>query len=137
MTVFPIMAGAVGRLPAIDVKLNGVTAYTKPSSGRESSWFHIALLLIGCSLYSSCAYDGLNRQKSISSHAESISAWNTVFDWPSIVAAFTVARHVVVSSSAARRKTAARSSHAQFAQSAAARRDATIACSTCCVVARG
>ena len=33
-TVLPISAGAVGRLPAIAVKLNGVTAYTKPSSGR-------------------------------------------------------------------------------------------------------
>jgi hypothetical protein len=93
-------------------------------------------VLIGCSSYSSCAYAGLNRQKSISSHAESISAWNTVLDWPSIVAAFTVCRHVVVNSSAARRNTAARSSHAQFAHSAAARLDAAIACSTCCVVAR-
>ena len=26
----------------MDVKLNGVTAKTKPSSGRYSSWFHIA-----------------------------------------------------------------------------------------------
>ena len=33
-TTLPISAGAVGRLPAIAVKLNGVTAYTKPSSGR-------------------------------------------------------------------------------------------------------
>ena len=35
-TVFPISAGAVGRLPAIDVKLNGVSANTKPSNGRCS-----------------------------------------------------------------------------------------------------
>ena len=33
-TVLPHIAGAVGRLPPIEVKLNGVTANTKPSSGR-------------------------------------------------------------------------------------------------------
>ncbi len=33
-TVLPSSAGAVGRLPAIAVKLNGVIAYTKPSNGR-------------------------------------------------------------------------------------------------------
>ena len=33
----PIIAGAVGRLPAMLVKLNGVTAKTKPSSGRCST----------------------------------------------------------------------------------------------------
>ena len=33
-TVFPISAALVGRFPAIAVKLNGVTAYTNPSSGR-------------------------------------------------------------------------------------------------------
>src|ERR1051325_5684140 len=38
-TVFPISAAEVGRLPAIAVKLNGVTAKTKPSSGRYSSRF--------------------------------------------------------------------------------------------------
>src|SRR5213596_3642327 len=36
-TVLPIRAGAVGRLAAIEVKLNGVTAYTKPSRPRYSS----------------------------------------------------------------------------------------------------
>ena len=36
-TVLPISAGALGRLPPIAVKLNGVTAYTNPSSGRYSS----------------------------------------------------------------------------------------------------
>ena len=51
----------------------------------------------------------LNRKKSISSDAESISAWNAVFDWPSIVAALSVCRHVVVSNSAARKKIAIRS----------------------------
>ena len=33
-TVLPMSAGAVGRLPPMAVKLNGVTAYTNPSSGR-------------------------------------------------------------------------------------------------------
>ncbi len=32
--VQPISAGDVGRLPPIEVKLNGVTAKTKPSRGR-------------------------------------------------------------------------------------------------------
>jgi len=35
--VFPIKAGLVGRLPAMEVKLNGVTAKTKPSNGRYST----------------------------------------------------------------------------------------------------
>ena len=39
-TVLPISAGAVGRFPAIAVKLNGVIARTKPSSGRWSKRFH-------------------------------------------------------------------------------------------------
>ncbi len=39
-TVLPISAGAVGRLPPIAVKLNGVSANTKPSSGRSSLVFH-------------------------------------------------------------------------------------------------
>ena len=34
MTTLPISAGADGRFPAIAVKLNGVMAMTKPSSGR-------------------------------------------------------------------------------------------------------
>ena len=33
-TVLPMIAGAVVRLRAIAVKLNGATASTKPSSGR-------------------------------------------------------------------------------------------------------
>jgi hypothetical protein len=52
----------------------------------------------------------LKRQKSISSQAESISAWIAVFDWPSMVAAFRVARHGPASRSAALSSTAARSS---------------------------
>ena len=69
----------------------------------------------------------MKRQKSMSSQAESISAWNAVFDWSSIVAALSVARQVVVSSSAAFRKTAARSSSDQFDQSFHASREAAIA----------
>jgi hypothetical protein len=38
-TVLPISAGAVGRFPAIEVKLNGVIASTNPSSGRWSIRF--------------------------------------------------------------------------------------------------
>ncbi len=67
----------------------------------------------------------------MSSAAESISAWKAVFDWPSMVAALSVARHVVASSSAARRKTAARSSHGQLAHSRRAAAAASIAWATC------
>jgi hypothetical protein len=38
-TTLPMSAGAVGRLPAMEVKLNGVTASTKPSRGRWSTRF--------------------------------------------------------------------------------------------------
>ncbi len=48
-TVLPIMAGAPQRLPPMAVKLNGVTAYTKPSSARYSLWFHIPGAETGCS----------------------------------------------------------------------------------------
>ena len=37
-TVLPIMSGAIGRLAAKAVKLNGEMAYTKPSSGLYSTW---------------------------------------------------------------------------------------------------
>ena len=37
ITVFPMIAAAVGRLPPIEVKLNGVTAKTNPSSDRCST----------------------------------------------------------------------------------------------------
>jgi hypothetical protein len=47
--VLPISAAEVGRLPAIEVKLNGVTAKTKPSSGRYSSRFQTPGEEIGCS----------------------------------------------------------------------------------------
>jgi hypothetical protein len=48
-TVFPISAGAEGRLAPIAVKLNGVTAYTNPSSGRWSSRFQNPGGDTGCS----------------------------------------------------------------------------------------
>ena len=78
----------------------------------------------------------MKRRKSISSQAESISAWWAVFDWPSIVAALIVDRQVVDSSSAALRNTAARSSHGQLAHSRCAAVAAAIALSTSSGVAR-
>ena len=48
-TTLPSSAGAVGRLPAIEVKLNGVIASTKPSSGRYSSRFQEPGAEAGCS----------------------------------------------------------------------------------------
>jgi hypothetical protein len=131
MTVLPISAGAVGRLPAIAVKLNGVSAKVKPSSGRRSVMFHTPGPLIGCSAYSRAANATLKRRKSISSHAESISAWCAVFDWPSIVAALSRARHGPASSSAARRNTAARASQRIASQSRRASAHARTACSMC------
>ena len=77
-----------------------------------------------------CAKYGLKRQKSISSHAESISAWNTVFDCPSMVAALRVSRHGPVSRSAALRMTAARSYHGMRDHVRCASRAAAIARST-------
>src|SRR5207245_1127751 len=47
-TVLPISAAAVGRLAAIDVKLNGLTAKTKPSRGRYSRRFQAVPSLYGC-----------------------------------------------------------------------------------------
>jgi hypothetical protein len=48
------MAGAVDRLPAMAVKLNGETANTKPSSARYSSRFHTPGPEIGCSSMMRC-----------------------------------------------------------------------------------
>ena len=46
----PVMsAGAVGRFAAIEVKLKGVIANTKPSSGRCSTRFQARSADIGCS----------------------------------------------------------------------------------------
>jgi hypothetical protein len=47
--VFPISAGELGRLAPIAVKLNGVTAKTKPSSGRYSMRFQTPVDETGCS----------------------------------------------------------------------------------------
>ena len=74
-TVLPISAGAVGRLPAIAVKLNGVIASTKPSSGRWSIRFQTPGDEIGCSARICRPKCTLKRRKSISSQAASISAW--------------------------------------------------------------
>ena len=41
IATFPIRAGAVGKLPAMEVKLNGVIANTKPSKGLFSNLFQI------------------------------------------------------------------------------------------------
>ena len=49
ITVLPINAGALVRLPPIAVKLNGLTAKTKPSSGRYSIRFHTPGEESGCS----------------------------------------------------------------------------------------
>ncbi len=94
--------------------------------------FHTPGEEIGCSARRLRANRTLKRQKSISSHAESISAWIAVFDWPSIVAALSVCRHGPASRSAARRRIAARSSndiarHAGAA-SRAARRASCVSC---------
>ncbi len=91
-TVLPMSAGELGRLPAMAVKLNGVMAVTKPSSGRYSMRFHAPGTEFGCSARIRRAYETLNLRKSISSHAASISACCTDFDWPSIVAALIVSR---------------------------------------------
>ena len=109
-TGLPISAGASGRLPAIAVKLNGVIARTKPSSGRWSMRFHTPVLDTGCSVRTCRPKATLKRRKSMSSQALSISAWKTVLLCPSIVAAFSVSRHGPASRSAARSSTAARSS---------------------------
>jgi hypothetical protein len=54
-TVLPMSAGAIGRLPAIAVKLNGVSAKVNPSSGRSSIMFHMPGDDDGCSAYSRAA----------------------------------------------------------------------------------
>ena len=47
--VQPVRAGAVGRLPPMEVKLNGDTAKTNPSSARYSMRFHMPAEEYGCS----------------------------------------------------------------------------------------
>ena len=135
ITTLPSRAGAVGRLAAIEVKLNGVIARTKPSSGRYSIRFQVPGEDTGCSASSRRAKCTLNRQKSISSQAASISAWYTDLDWPAIVAALIVARHAPLSRSAALRKIAARSSKDIARHPGAAAAAAAIASTTSCSVA--
>jgi hypothetical protein len=77
----------------------------------------------------------LKRQKSISSHAASISAWNAVFDWPSMVAALSRCRHGPASRSAALSRIAHRSSNGIARQSGAASVAALTAASASLVVA--
>ena len=125
----------MGRLAAIEVKLNGVMASTKPSSGRYSSRSHSPVTEEGCSASSRRAKWVLYRQKSISSQAASISAWYTDLDWPSMVAALIVDRHGPASSSAALRNTAARSSKDSARQPGAAAAAASIAAVTSASVA--
>ena len=128
-TTLPSMAGADDRLPPMAVKLNGLTAKMKPSSGRYSRRLLTPGLLIGCPATMSWEKRALKRKKSISSQAASISAWCTVLDWQSIVAALMVSRHGPASRSAARRKTAARCSSVHEAHSACAASAASMACS--------
>jgi len=66
----------------------------------------------------------------MSSQAESISAWKTVFDWLSMVAALALARIGPARSSAAFMKMAARCSQGISDQSAQAFWEAAMACST-------
>ena len=54
-TVLPTIAGAAARLPPIDVKLNGLIASTKPSSGRWSMRFHTPGEDTGCVSWSCSA----------------------------------------------------------------------------------
>ena len=114
-TVLPMSAGAEGGSPPIAVKLNGadredeaverpqLEAVPDPAGSRSAA-----------APASSLANCGLKRKKSMTSQAASISACCTVFDWPSMVAAFRSARHGPASRSAARRKTAARCSSVQL-----------------------
>ena len=87
------------------------------------------LLAIGCSARICRAKWTLNRQKSISSQAASISAWNAVLDWPSMVAALSRWRQGPASRSAALRMIAARSSNDSARQPGAASAAALIAAS--------
>ncbi len=126
-TTLPIRAGADGRFAAMAVKLNGVIARTKPSSGRYSIRFHTPGEETGWSLSSRRAKSTLKRRKSISSQAASISACCADLDWPRIVAPFSVCRYGPASRSAARRKIAARSSNGMARHAGAAPSAASIA----------
>jgi len=73
-TVLPSTAGPNARL-FMQVKLNGDTANTKPSSGRYSAWFHIPGSDPGCTSYMSSMFLTFARRKSTVSQAASMSAW--------------------------------------------------------------
>jgi hypothetical protein len=136
-TVLPMSAGASGRFAAMAVKLNGVMASTKPSSGRWSIRFHTPAELIGCWSSTWRPKATLKRRKSMSSQAASISAWKAVLLWPSMVAALSRSRHGPASSSAARSSTPARSSNDSARQEgAAARAASTAACTSAEVASR-
>ncbi len=92
------------------------------------------LLAIGWSVRICLAKWTLNRQKSISSQAASISAWKAVFDCPSMVAALIRWRHGPASRSAALRMTAQRSSNGIERHIGAASPAALIAASASLVV---
>ena len=116
----------------MQVKLNGVTAKTKPSSGRYSTWFHMPGSDPGCTSYMSSMFLTFARMKSTVSHAASISAWWVVFDSSSIVAALSRSRHgPYCSMSAARRNGATRSSHGRRDHQRDAASAASIAAVTC------
>ena len=116
ITTFPIRAGAAHKFAHIEVKLNGVIAKTNPSSGLCSSLFHIPSADSGCSEYNFVTYWALNLKKSINSHAASISAWYTFFDWAIIVAALIFALYGPANNSAAFRKIATLWFHGKFDQ---------------------
>ena len=71
----PNKAGAQDKFAAIEVKLNGVTAKTKPSRDLYSVLFFIPSgEYLGCCFSMLYKYSQLKLKKSINSHAESISA---------------------------------------------------------------
>ncbi len=72
--VFPMRAGAVGRLAAMEVKLKGVTANTNPSRGLYSMWLIWPWSEDGCHEKILEAKAAFIRRKSMVSAAESISA---------------------------------------------------------------
>ena len=68
------MAGVPARLAPIAVKLKGLTAYTKPSSGRYSMRFQTPFSDTGWWSKICSAKWAPKRKKSMISQAESISA---------------------------------------------------------------
>ena len=134
-TVLPTIAGATARFPPIEVKLKGLIASTKPSSGRWSMRFHTPGDDTGCISRSCSAKWTFQRQKSISSQAASISACWTLLLCPRIVAALRRSRNGPLRRSAARRKTEALVSQGAVDQSWWAASAASTAARTSSVVA--